>query len=454
MGLDDKVTVEEVDMFKVKINSFCFILLSSICLYTPINHAKPSASKEEKSKKNKNEHDDEAKRIIGALDIGNDKVLKKALTKGTIGPNMKFNGFPILSYAIKNNHDHIVSLLLAHGANPNIKDYRGETPLFYSARYAPTNTAIIAPLLESGADPDIQVGKAGYTVLNFAVKSQRNLTFVKKLLASGADPNIPTYDGRTAISHAVTFSDDMTQTLLKYAADPHYKGHDGQNLLHLLARNNIGSVDLAKILLAKGVKLDVRDKHNATPLHYAIDKKKVDMIREFIAHGVDLKNMLGSGWVLSLLEIPSILPTVCPKLLHYSQDDRLFCERDLPLWRHDSQISCYDGGYVDDATYFNDGNLHLTKVWERIKKWSFSDHITMDTIKKKCNFRDKLVCKVDDSDQNKKNIECEDGKRYVIFISGRKNDNHPPPVHQSNRTEGKGINPDSNSPEIRQEVMD
>jgi hypothetical protein len=62
-----------------------------------------------------------------------------------------YSNFTLLHYAVDNGCDNIVKLLLDNGANPNLKNFYGETPLFLAKNYP----AIYGELLERGADTEI-----------------------------------------------------------------------------------------------------------------------------------------------------------------------------------------------------------------------------------------------------------------------------------------------------------
>lgn len=59
-------------------------------------------------------------------------------------------GSPVLIYASKNNHGKMVSELLKAGANPNVTDHQGLTPLIWAMRRG--NEGVIKTLVGAGAD--------------------------------------------------------------------------------------------------------------------------------------------------------------------------------------------------------------------------------------------------------------------------------------------------------------
>jgi len=70
-----------------------------------------------------------------------------------------------LHYAAEGyNHPEVVELLLEHGANPNVRDYDGYTPLHYAVEGCHVDVARV--LLDHGADPTIR-NNNGMTPLDY-----------------------------------------------------------------------------------------------------------------------------------------------------------------------------------------------------------------------------------------------------------------------------------------------
>lgn len=88
-------------------------------------------------------------------------------------------------------------LLLKHGADPNVRDAFGRTPLMRSLRGY--GIRFIRPLVKYGADLNA-VDNHGRTVLMQAAEID-NWHAVSELLKCGADPYIKDNDGKTAMDH-------------------------------------------------------------------------------------------------------------------------------------------------------------------------------------------------------------------------------------------------------------
>jgi len=118
-----------------------------------------------------------------------------------------------LSYAVKYKHPDVVRLLLERGADPNVSDEDGVTPLLIAAHCgsklinppsepgAEGYVEIVKILLDSGADPN-RSSNSGYSPLH-AAASFGHLAAVELLIRAGADRNARDIHGTTAAMLAI-----------------------------------------------------------------------------------------------------------------------------------------------------------------------------------------------------------------------------------------------------------
>ena len=109
------------------------------------------------------------------------------------------DGTTALHCAIAPGNPAIVARLLEFGAQPNVADHDGRTPLWLAAHRE--DARIAALLLDCKADPNCRVGKKRLTPLMVAAKNGR-IEMVYLLLDRGADPRLVAADGRTAAQFA------------------------------------------------------------------------------------------------------------------------------------------------------------------------------------------------------------------------------------------------------------
>lgn len=146
-----------------------------------------------------------------------------------------------------------VRTAVSNGANVNFRTAGGEaTPLILCAQHARTGVSIVRGLLSSGADPDL-ANNHGTTPLMAAAMCS-NVEMIRTLLAAGAKPALTDSEGRTALDFALDRAptEEVLAALVK----------DGDTtqvtkLTHaLVAATKAGNTALMKALISVGADLD------------------------------------------------------------------------------------------------------------------------------------------------------------------------------------------------------
>lgn len=152
-----------------------------------------------------------------------------------------------------------VSELLGTSSNVNATDKLGNTALTFAAgvhiiepersekpgekRSPPqTDTKIVEMLLKGGANPNVE-NKNGATPLTVAVFHGRAAT-VTTLLEKGADVNRVNSFGKTPLMYAAMYCyGDIAAILLKHGADPMTKGKfDGKSALDIATADSCNAI--------------------------------------------------------------------------------------------------------------------------------------------------------------------------------------------------------------------
>lgn len=89
----------------------------------------------------------------------------------------------MLMFAANSNKVNIVKVLLASGANPNLRAHDGTTPLHMASSF--NHLDVVRALIEGRARVDEEA--SGFTPLGFAAENG-HLEVVKELLRAGARP--------------------------------------------------------------------------------------------------------------------------------------------------------------------------------------------------------------------------------------------------------------------------
>ena len=177
--------------------------------------------------------------------------------------------------AIKTNNNKKVKKLLKAGANPNLQDENGYTPLMLASEWA--RTEIVKKLLEYGADPNAQT-KIGYTTLMYASMWRGRTEIVKLLIEAGADPNAKDKFGDTLLLYVSRIGETEIVKLL--LADPktniNAKDEDGNTALMLASmRARARQLDLDRGIPPESSDGFYDHAENVQLLERAIAKQKI-----------------------------------------------------------------------------------------------------------------------------------------------------------------------------------
>ena len=122
-----------------------------------------------------------------------------------------------------------------------------------------------------------RLDSAGYTALHYAARSG-SYEICKLLLDSKAKVNIKTRNCLSMPLHRASYMchTKIVELLLKNGANPLEQDCDGKTALHKCIENKNFKFEVAKILLNHSPKLlNIKDKHEKTPLEYCQDLKQL-----------------------------------------------------------------------------------------------------------------------------------------------------------------------------------
>jgi palmitoyltransferase len=130
-----------------------------------------------------------------------------------------------MQWAARNGYLYVIQLLIAHGADPNIKDTQG-----YNTLHLVTHSSSIMPLLYLIHQP-ISIDErdtAGHTALMWAAY-QGDALSVEMLLKHGANPNTHDDSGLTPLHWAVVRGNKVCiLKLFEKGAEIHAKDNEGR----------------------------------------------------------------------------------------------------------------------------------------------------------------------------------------------------------------------------------
>lgn len=175
-------------------------------------------------------------------------------------------GWTAVICAAANNDHKSVELLIKAGAEVNVKDNLGWSPLMY-ATDVKYGVKMVSFLLDNGADPNVR-NKDGDTPLITAV-STNIIASVKLLIEKGADIHATDAKGRSALIIAVVNGNaEIVSYLLNKGTKLESVDQEGKTPLMWAATK--GNLEIVKLLLAKGADFTKTSKEGKTALNYAM----------------------------------------------------------------------------------------------------------------------------------------------------------------------------------------
>ncbi|XP_063923969.1 uncharacterized protein LOC135138056 isoform X2 [Zophobas morio] len=150
----------------------------------------------------------------------------------------------------------------------NKKCNKGLTALHVSSKFCSMSVAEI--VLKKGANLNI-TDEEGNSPLHFASESNEvNLDMIKMFLAKGINVNAQNKNGTTALQIACRNNDyELTELLLGSGASININDKHNKNVLHYASESKKNNRDIIKLLHEKNIGVNVQDKYGTTALQFA-----------------------------------------------------------------------------------------------------------------------------------------------------------------------------------------
>lgn len=183
---------------------------------------------------------------------------------------VNLDGRTPLHLAISADKKDLVQKMLEVGADPNLADERGQTPLRLASQQWNANGDIVLLLIHNGADVNSKSAKADSTPLHQAIETS-NLAVIKILIEHNADVNAQDQLQSSPLMLAVTRSFSGTvELLLQAGADTGLRNKAGQTALHLSC--TYGRTYESSLLLSHKADPNAQDLSGSTPLHMSVNR--------------------------------------------------------------------------------------------------------------------------------------------------------------------------------------
>ena len=229
-------------------------------------------------------------RIIEAAARQDAAAVRALLKQRGVNVNVaRADGATALLWAAHWNDVQTVDVLLKAGANVNAVDDHGVTALTQACENA--SVALVEKLLQAGANPNV-VQESGLSPLMVAAHTG-NVVIVKALLARGADIDAATKESKDrAIMWAVADQHgDIVRSLIEAHVNVQAPNAKSFTPLMLAARN--GDIEMAKLLIAAGVKVNETGPDGTHVLPYAISSGQLAFAMFLLEQGADPEASMG-----------------------------------------------------------------------------------------------------------------------------------------------------------------
>lgn len=182
----------------------------------------------------------------------------------------------------------IVKKLVSKGANLNLKNQNGQTPLHLAAKNK--HFEVLSYFLLYKLDLDI-CDQLGHTTLfylldNFLQISPKNLNqylrLIKTLVVYGARVDKINTKSSDYVVHFHTHFKNIMWILADGKGAHNYRDCNGNSFLHIALSTNPIDINIVQVLLKNGFKADVQNSRGMTPIHMVAQKKLFDLLEIFL----------------------------------------------------------------------------------------------------------------------------------------------------------------------------
>ena len=187
------------------------------------------------------------------------------------------------------HNDEMVALSLSAGADPNLSDSGGVTPLMGAV----ANPVSVRLLIEGGANVNVKDNFSGTALM--AASRRRAEESIRLLIANGADVNARDNSGRTALMEAFPRgTEESIRLLIANGADVNARDNSGRTaLMEAFPR---GTEESIRLLIANGADVNARDNSGRTALMEASRKGTEETVRRLLSAGAEINTVSNEGW--------------------------------------------------------------------------------------------------------------------------------------------------------------
>ena len=203
--------------------------------------------------------------IHEAAEAGNIEVVKQHLAAGADVNIQDFDGWTPLHWAAMEGHKKTAELLIANGADVDLKDNLG-----WSALLITDHMKIAELLISNGADVNLK-NMDGNTPLQYAAMAGQ-IRIAKLLLIKEADLNTKNINGKRPLDVAIKLNHPKTAELLRK--------HGGKTTKELKAVEPVSEAVKPEPTIAKAPDISI---------HHAAKTGNIEVVKQILNDGADVE---------------------------------------------------------------------------------------------------------------------------------------------------------------------
>ena len=235
--------------------------------------------------------------LFKACEEGQVETVGELLNQG-VNPNIQNEENGKAPLHISKNSE-VTQLLMSYGADVNITDHNGNTPLHLASFGRTFNLEKMTQLLNQGANTNA-LNNCECTALHlvmfafhFTIKhSSKDLILeaIKLLVKFNAEIDIQNFRGESPLYLGVTTvpaneqKPEIIHELLKLGANPNLKNNSRKNPLRQVIVQ-LQNIDILSLMILYGAKIDYVQTNGVTLLHLAASNLNIEIMQKLLENG-------------------------------------------------------------------------------------------------------------------------------------------------------------------------
>lgn len=252
-----------------------------------------------------------------AAGIGHFNLVDTFIKSGINPCAITLDGSTSMHYAVQSGNLNIMKLLKNSGVSLDSKNNHGNTPLHIASENS--LMGVLNYLLDNCANINT-ANNNGSTPLLIAA-SEGHADAVECLLYRNANLKLKDKNGYIPLNHAIYRGYSSIVNLLidnEHDLDINIVSHEGETLLHDAVLS--GNINLVKLVLLKGARVNVTYKTNKTPLFEAVSNHHLDITKLLLDNGAHINIADERGYTPLHEAFGKCYPEMANILLDYGSD--------------------------------------------------------------------------------------------------------------------------------------